>query len=559
MSGAMSVRQPTVFLDGLVPAAFGACVPDDSALPDRRSVERVLLEKALRPFLIEVAGEREQQNSAVRRHVEISLQTLIDRQNLQLADYVNRQIEGQNVPGLEGLIAQVEGHLDRLNERLESRLRELEMERHCTIADINHLGRAWVLPHPERTTPALAPMVRDDEIERIAIALVTQHEEARGWQVESVESENRGFDLISRRSHPEDPKTFIEVRFIEVKGRAGVGEIALTANEYKTAGRLKGDYWLYAVFNCGGAPELHAIQDPSRLGWLPVVQVEHYHVGPAAIIGASRRVMPKYIHEVRDPIHVFIRLDSDERRVLDSRPVQRLRHIHQLAMTNLIYPGATHRRFEHSLGVMELAGRVYDVVTQPSNAEHKAAREVVPEFGSPERLYWRRVVRMAALCHDIGHLPFSHAAEAELLPDGWDHERLTVELIRGDELAPIWKSIKVQPNDVAKLAVGAKKYKDGLLTSWEAILAEIIVGNAFGVNRMDYLLRDSYHAGVAYGRFDHFRLIDTIRILPKVDGDEPTLGVEQGGLHSAEDCCWLGSSCIRSSTSIPYVGSTTSI
>ena len=136
------------------------------------------------------------------------------------------------------------------------------MERHCTIADITHLGRAWVLPHPERTTPALAPMVRDDEIERIAIAFVTQHEEARGWQVESVESENRGFDLISRRSHPEDPKTFIEVRFIEVKGRAGVGEIALTANEYKTAGRLKSDYWLYAVFNCGGTPELHAIQDP---------------------------------------------------------------------------------------------------------------------------------------------------------------------------------------------------------------------------------------------------------------------------------------------------------
>ena len=252
MSGAMSVRQPTVFLDGLVPAAPGAVVPDDGALPDRHGVERVLLEKALQPFLIEVAAEREQQNGTVRRHVEISLQTLIDRQNLQLAEYLNRQIEGQNVPGLEGLISQVEGHLDRLNERLEGRLRELEMERHCTIADITHLGRAWVLPHPERTTPALAPMVRDDEIERIAVAFVTQHEEARGWQVESVESENRGFDLISRRPHPEDPKTFVEVRFIEVKGRAGVGEIALTANEYKTAGRLKSDYWLYAVFNCGG-------------------------------------------------------------------------------------------------------------------------------------------------------------------------------------------------------------------------------------------------------------------------------------------------------------------
>ncbi len=222
----------------------------------------------MQPFLTEVAGEREQQNDTIRRHVEISLQTLIDRQNLQLADYLNRQVEGQNVPGLDGLISQVEGHLDRLNDRLEGRLRELEMERHCTIADITHLGRAWVLPHPERTTPALAPMVRDDEIERIAIEFATRHEEARGWQVESVESENRGFDLISRRPHPEDPKTFVEVRFIEVKGRAGVGEIALTANEYKTAGRLKSDYWLYAVFNCG--EHAGAAHDPgpghARLG-----------------------------------------------------------------------------------------------------------------------------------------------------------------------------------------------------------------------------------------------------------------------------------------------------
>ena len=232
----MSVRQPTVFLDGLVPAASGSLIPDDVALPDRLGVERVLLERALQPFLTEVAGEREHQNDTIRRHVEISLQTLIDRQNLQLADYLNRQIEGQTVPGIEGLISQVEGHLDRLNERLEGRLRELEMERHCTIADMTHLGRAWVLPHPERTTPALAPMVRDAEIERIAVEFATRHEEARGWQVESVESENRGFDLISRRAHPEDPKTFVEVRFIEVKGRAGVGEIALTANELRPPG-----------------------------------------------------------------------------------------------------------------------------------------------------------------------------------------------------------------------------------------------------------------------------------------------------------------------------------
>ena len=192
-------------------------------------------------------------------------------------------IKGQTIQGLDGLISQAEAHLDRLNDRLEQRLLELERERHCTIADIVHIGRAWVLPHPERATPRLAPMVEDADIERIAVDFVIRHEESRGWQVESVESDNRGFDLISRRPHPEDSRTAIEVRFIEVKGRAGVGQIGLTVNEYKTAQRLKGDYWLYTVFNCGSQPELHMVQDPARLRWEIVVQVEHYQIGADVI------------------------------------------------------------------------------------------------------------------------------------------------------------------------------------------------------------------------------------------------------------------------------------
>lgn len=250
--------------------------------------------------------------------------------------------------------------------------------------------------------------------------------------------------------------------------------------------------------------------------------------------------MTKHMHEIRDPLHVFIRLDSDERKVLNSRPFQRLRYIHQLGLTYLLYPGATHRRFEHSLGVMELAGRVYDTVTEhateQNNISHDSVRSIVPAHNSYEHIYWRRVLRMAALCHDIGHLPFSHTAEEYLLPDGWDHERLTLEIIRSDELESIWKEIKIQSDDVAKLAVGPKKYKDSSFNDWEAILSEIIVGDAFGVDRMDYLIRDSHHVGVAYGKFDHYRLIDTMRILPKEeDGSvEPALGIEDGGLHSAE-------------------------
>lgn len=246
--------------------------------------------------------------------------------------------------------------------------------------------------------------------------------------------------------------------------------------------------------------------------------------------------MAKHAHEIRDPIHVFIHLDSDERRVLNSRAFQRLRYVHQLALTYLVYPGATHRRFEHSLGVMELAGRVYDIVTADLNIDDRV-RGIIPRI-KVELDYWRRVVRMAALCHDMGHLPFSHAAE-DLLPEGWNHEQLTVALIKSDEMQNIWIAMRppLQADDIAKLAAGQKALKDTPYSDWEAVLAEIIVGSAFGVDRMDYLLRDSYHAGVSYGRFDHFRLIDTLRILPKKgeDGDRtPTLGIEQGGLHSAE-------------------------
>ena len=250
----------------------------------------------------------------------------------------------------------------------------------------------------------------------------------------------------------------------------------------------------------------------------------------------------KQTHEIRDPIHVFVRLNSQERPVLDCRPFQRLRHIHQLAMSSLVYPSATHKRFEHSLGVMELSGRVFGVVTNEEWVTDQI-RELLPEIlNRDEKAYWRRVVRMAALCHDTGHLPFSHAAEKDLLPEGHSHEDLTRALIVSEEMVKIWERMTppLRQKDIAKLAIGPKKAQDLQFTDGEAILSEIIVGDAFGVDRIDYLLRDPYHAGVAYGRFDHHRLIDTLRILPTSPsaGDqqptEPTLGIEDGGIQSAE-------------------------
>ena len=259
-------------------------------------------------------------------------------------------------------------------------------------------------------------------------------------------------------------------------------------------------------------------------------------------------------HEFRDPIHGFIHMSDAERQVVDSPPFQRLRHIRQLALSSLVYPGATHTRFEHSIGVMELAGRVFDVVTREENLRHltPVMRDRIDK-GLAEKEDWRECLRFAALCHDLGHMPFSHAGEA-LLPSGWhSHESASVILTTNfDGLGRVWNKMDPRPPSgelIAKIAVGpdsniweplgrpAPKPDD-----WEIILSQIITGDAFGVDRMDYLLRDAHYTGVPNGVFDHLHLIEALRILPgnKKDPslfpkDAPlSLGLVRSGLHSAE-------------------------
>ncbi|OAB62768.1 helicase [Leptolyngbya valderiana BDU 20041] len=286
LDGTMQMRQPTIFLD-LVLGSAEAEVPDDSQIPDRAAVETFSIDRALQPFLNEVEAARSRDTQKILAHVEISLNTAIDRVQCQLGELILRKEEGSDESGIEGRIQMFEDKLYDLNERLERRRRELKQEQNCTISGIQHRGCAWVLPHPERSSPDMAAMVSNAEIERVAIEAAIAYEEARGWTVQSVESENRGFDLISRKPHPEDPQTAIAVRFIEVKGRSGVGEVALTRNEYRTAERLKADYWLYVAFDCATSPEVRPIQDPARLGWEPVMKVEHYRVPSSEIVKAS--------------------------------------------------------------------------------------------------------------------------------------------------------------------------------------------------------------------------------------------------------------------------------
>jgi superfamily II DNA or RNA helicase len=283
--GSMDLKQPTYLLD-LMAAPTGTAVPDNIVLDDAVA-EQFVIGEALQPFLAEIVKERTREIETITRHMEISLNELINRQQLRMGDLYEQQGNADSNSPVAANIKLAEDRLDELNGRLERRRAELAQERHCTISDIRRVGVAWVLPHPERKSPGVAPFVRDDEIERIAVEAVIAHERARGWEVTSVEADNRGFDLISRRPHPEDPQTAIEVRFIEVKGRVAVGEVALTTNEYRTAQRLRKDYWLYVVFNCGSKPDVNIVQDPSTLDWEPLVKIEHYHVNPKAILDAA--------------------------------------------------------------------------------------------------------------------------------------------------------------------------------------------------------------------------------------------------------------------------------
>lgn len=281
VDGVSAIRQPTLFLD-LIPAPEKTGPPANSQPPNVQQAEQWLVQERLNEFLAEVQGERKKEIETVSRHMEISLKELIDRQNLRLAELLIREQQGDDDPMLAAHIKRETDRLDELEARRDRRRTELQQERHCTIAHIRHVGRAWVLPHPDRDKPNMAPMVRDELVEQIAVAEAIRYENARGWEVTSVESDNKGFDLISHnRQNP------TEVRYIEVKGRAHVGLVSLSSHEYKTAFRLKRDYWLYVVYNCATTPELYAIPDPTRLRWEPMQEVIQYRVDAETILDSA--------------------------------------------------------------------------------------------------------------------------------------------------------------------------------------------------------------------------------------------------------------------------------
>ena len=107
--------------------------------------------------------------------------------------------------------------------------------------------------------------------------------------------------------------------------------------------------------------------------------------------------------EIRDPIHGFIELDDWERDIVNDPVFQRLRRIRQLGLTDMVYPGATHSRFEHSLGVMHIATRMFDAIV----SRRRDFLEATYNYDDVGLARDRRILRLAALLHDVGHAPFS--------------------------------------------------------------------------------------------------------------------------------------------------------
>jgi len=229
------------------------------------------------------------------------------------------------------------------------------------------------------------------------------------------------------------------------------------------------------------------------------------------------------LRRIRDPIHGFIHYSDEELKlVIDSPYFKRLRGIKQLALTHLVYPGAMHTRFEHSLGVMEMATRAF-VALEKNQGDQ--LRRNFRQFGLNLNEA-RQLLRLTALLHDTGHLPFSHAAEG-ILPKGKTHEDISVAITH--EL-----SRKLDRSFYEGISdhICSLIQKNAIVPPELQILKKLI-SSQLDVDRADYLLRDSLHCGVEYGNFDYLRLFEMLRVVPGREGGLE-LAVEAGGVHSLE-------------------------
>lgn len=244
--------------------------------------------------------------------------------------------------------------------------------------------------------------------------------------------------------------------------------------------------------------------------------------------------------EVRDPVHGSINVSEHIRPVLQNPFFQRLRNIKQLGFSEYVFPGASHTRYLHSIGVMSIAEKVFDKIFYP----HRNKNEFI-------RL--KESLKLACLLHDIGHAPLSHTTEFAMpnvsslnLPPRFinsherqaDHEDYTVKTIIDSSLTESFKNsalLGVSPEAVAELVLG--RTSDSNYFIIEGIdyfpLLHQLVSSEMDCDRMDYLLRDSYFCGVSYGHYDLDWLIDNLTL--SLDQGQAFLGISERAVSTFDD------------------------
>lgn len=215
---------------------------------------------------------------------------------------------------------------------------------------------------------------------------------------------------------------------------------------------------------------------------------------------------------IRDPLWNTIRLDETAVRIVDTPPFQRLRYIRQLGLAHLVYPGASHTRFDHALGVYHLAVTALRLL-----------RERGPQ--DPEAWEGARWIPYAALLHDIGHFAFSHALE-ELEPARrpGDHEEVGARFFRGPELT----------DALAPLGDGAADGILDLIRGQSHLPLRGLVSGSLDLDKMEYLRRDALFCGVPYGQVDVDRLLQGIDLLRDPRTGRWEVGVQEKAVSALE-------------------------
>jgi HD superfamily phosphohydrolase len=212
---------------------------------------------------------------------------------------------------------------------------------------------------------------------------------------------------------------------------------------------------------------------------------------------------------IRDPLWNNIRVDPTAERLLDTSAVQRLRYVRQLGLAHLVYPGATHSRFEHALGAYHLARRTLARLNEAGALEGVAADE------GP-------LTSAAALLHDVGHYPFSHALEEIGVPH---HEEISRPLLTEGEVAEVLR---------AEVAADAPERVYDLICGISASPLQGLISGSLDLDKMDYLKRDAHMCGVPYGEIDEDRLMHALVVLDDPATGRRRIGVREKGLSALE-------------------------